>query len=83
MKYTKEFWQALAERVISTMAQVAIPLVAATGLDKIDWKASGFIVLGAGLLSVLKGFVAVSVGNNGPSLTSVEELTPPATAVTP
>jgi hypothetical protein len=75
--YSVEFWKALAERVLSTMAQVAIPLVAATSLDKIDWQAAGLIVLAAGLLSVLKGVAAVHVGNNGPSLTSVEALTPP------
>lgn len=69
-----EFWKAVAERAIFTMAEVLIPLIAATRLDLIGWGPTFWIVVTAGVLSVLKGMLAARVGNSGPSLTSAESL---------
>lgn len=74
-----EFLKALAERVLATMIQVAIPLLAAASLDAIDWQAAGLVVLSAGVLSILKGVLAGLVGSGSPSLTDAEVLPQPVT----
>ena len=41
---SKQFWMDAAERMIKTAVQVAVPMVAATSLDKVDWKTAGLTV---------------------------------------
>jgi hypothetical protein len=68
--WTLVFWKAVGERVIFTMIEVLIPMIAATRLDLVDWPTTGWIVLTAGALALLKGVLAARVGNPGPSLTT-------------
>lgn len=72
--WTAVFWKATAARAISTIVQVLIPLLVANRIDVIDPKATAWIAATAGVLSVLKALVAARVGNDGPSLISVESL---------
>ena len=51
--YTTSWAAGMLERAVKTAAQTAIPLIAATSLDAIDWRAAALTVLAATLLSVL------------------------------
>jgi hypothetical protein len=78
--WTLPFLKALAERVLATMIEVAIPMFTLNSLDKVDFAATGIVVLGAGVLSILKGVLAGLVGSSGtPSITNAEVLAPPVT----
>lgn len=72
--WTLKFWKATAERAIFTVVEVLIPLLLANRIDLIDWATTFWIAATAGVLAVLKAVLAARVGNNGPSLTSTEEL---------
>jgi hypothetical protein len=61
--WTTQFWKDAAERAIKTAVQVAIPMITATSLDKIDWKASGLVIASAVLLSVLSSLISSRVGS--------------------
>jgi hypothetical protein len=74
--WTIQFWKALAERVVATMIQVAIPLVTVATLNKVDWLTVFWVVVSAGALSVLKGVAAVLAGNDSPSIIDAEVLAP-------
>jgi hypothetical protein len=75
--WTPAFWKALAERVLATMIEVAIPMLTLTTLDKIDFATTGLVVLSAGVLSLLKGALAGLAGSSGtPSITNAEVLAP-------
>jgi hypothetical protein len=76
--WTAAFAKALAERVLATMIEVAIPMFTLTTLDKVDFATTGLVVLSAGVLSFLKGVLAGLVGSSGtPSITNAEVLAPP------
>jgi hypothetical protein len=71
------FLKALAERVLATMIEVAIPMFTLTTLDKVNFGTTGVVVLSAGVLSALKGVLAGLVGKSGtPSITNAEVLAP-------
>lgn len=67
--WSASFWKSTAERTITTMAEVALPIVAAERLDKIDGWAALMVVAGAGVGAVLKALIASRVRDKGtPSL---------------
>lgn len=77
--WTKTFWKALTERVVSSFAG---GVLAAIGLDTINPNALEFdtktlLGIGAGtaIVSLLKGLAANAVSKQGPGLGSVETLT--------
>jgi hypothetical protein len=76
--WTAAFAKALAERVIFTMVEVLIPMLVLTRIDMLDWAATFWVVISAGVLAVCKGLLAARVGSTGPSMTSVEVLAPAA-----
>nr|DAX73751.1 MAG TPA: holin [Caudoviricetes sp.] len=55
MLWTREFWAAVAERAIKTVAQaiVAVVGVAGTGMLSVDWVQTLSVAAAAGLASVL------------------------------
>ena len=61
--WTARFWKDTAERAIKTAVQVAIPVVTATSLDKVDWKTAGLTIASAVLLSVLSSLISSQVGS--------------------
>jgi hypothetical protein len=74
--FTKKFWQATAERVISSVAGGALSAIGTDAFDilEMDARAVVSIALGAGLVSLLKAFAANNIGAPGPSLGGVERL---------
>jgi hypothetical protein len=60
---TKQFWMDALERMIKTAVQVAIPMVTATALDAIDYKAAGLAVASAVLLSLFSSILSSRVGS--------------------
>jgi hypothetical protein len=60
---SKQFWMDALERAIKTAVQVAIPMVAATSLDAIDWKAAGLTIASAVLLSLFTSVLSSRVGS--------------------
>lgn len=73
------FWQAAAERSVSTAAQTGIAVI---GLDAVtvadvSWAYVGGAALLAALLSLLKSVAVANIGNVGPGL-GPEQLVPPA-----
>jgi hypothetical protein len=78
--FTKKFWKDLAERAISTAAQAAIGAIGAGELTHLNWKVVGLTVVGAAVLSVLKGVVASQVGDSSSAslLPATDAAQPPA-----
>jgi hypothetical protein len=76
--WTKAFWKAQAERVISSIAEaaVAVLVVGNTGIFTIDFVDLASVSLLAGLISLLKGLVANAATGTGPSLVSSEVVIP-------
>lgn len=82
--WTKKFWQAVAERVLSTAAQAALGvIISAASLGEIDWRVVGGTVGLAVLVSLLKNVLTAAVTDGSPSLSGSEIVTPPAAIVTP
>lgn len=85
--FTKEFWQAVAERAIKSAAQGAVAVWGlATIADQVTAvniaTAAGWGALSMGVLSVLTSVASGAVsGQSGPSLTNSEVL--PAPTPTP
>ena len=61
--WSKRFWMDATERAVKTAVQVAIPMVAATSLDAINWEAAGLSVLSAVLLSLFSSILSSRVGS--------------------
>lgn len=61
--YSSLFWKDTFERLVATVAQVLIAILAADGFDLLqaDWTAIGVSLLVAGVLVVLKALVAGSM----------------------
>jgi hypothetical protein len=79
------YWRATLERVISTAAQAGLAYAVSAGtLDVLafDWSAFAGIAGGGALLSLLKGLAANAITQDGPGLTSAEQvISTPSTAV--
>lgn len=76
MIWTRAFWKALAERAISTGAQVAVAALTVGTFpgNSIPWKAI-LAAVGIGmLLAALKGIAVNQVTSNGPGLTDAEQV---------
>lgn len=71
--WTRAFWKATAERVVSTALQAAVPTITAASLDGIDWGAAASITGAAALLSLVKNVIA-GINSGSPSLTNAEAL---------
>lgn len=74
--WTKEFWQATAERAIKTFAQTLASLLtgSAVGILDADWGQSASVAAMATFLSILTSVASSGIGNAGPSLSSAEVL---------
>lgn len=75
--YSKQFWKATAERVISTAAQALLALLVVDGFNIADLAgAATWSVVGlAALASVLKSVIA-GAGSGNPSVGNVERVKP-------
>ncbi|MFB9378616.1 holin [Kineococcus gynurae] len=75
---TGAFWQATGERALRTFAQTAAAtaIVDATGVLDVDWVNVASVSGLAAFLSVATSLAAIPVGGNGPSLTTVEQVSP-------
>jgi hypothetical protein len=60
---TKQFWKDALERAIKTAVQVAVPIVTATSLDKLDWQTAGLTIASAVLLSLFSSVLSSQVGS--------------------
>lgn len=80
---SRAFWVATAERAIRTGAQAAVAAIGTTavGILDVDWQGILAITALAMVIAVLTCMGAAQVGSNGPSLTTSEQLTPPAAPV--
>lgn len=80
--FSKDFWIATGERVVSTLAFTLIGILSATGFDprSADWGDIAVAVGVAGSLSLLKGIVANAATKTGPSLVNSEQIVPPVSA---
>lgn len=67
--WTKQFWGALVERAVKTIAQAAVAFIAAgaTGLFDIDWVGLVSVAGLAGLVSALTT-IGSGIATGGPSL---------------
>jgi hypothetical protein len=77
--WTKAYWQATAERVISTAAQAGLLAIGADQFNvlELDWANFGGFVGGGAVLSLLKSLVANAATKTGPGLTNSEQVVPP------
>lgn len=80
MIWTSAFWKAVAERAISTVAQVAVGMLTATTVPgtSTPWQALGVAIAVAALLSVLKSLIVNQATGTGPSAVSAETIKPAA-----
>ena len=79
--WTAAFWQATAERVISSIAGGALAVIGADvfGVVHADWAGIASVAAGAGVVSLLKALAANATTGNGPSMTNAEKLEPDTT----
>lgn len=69
-----EFWQAAAERSISTAAQAGLAYIPVTAFTVIgfDWAAMGGLMAGGAVASLLKSLVVNAWTGTGPSVVKSE-----------
>lgn len=84
--WTRAFWKATGERVISTVAQsgvasLTVVSVAGGGVTEVAWAAAGSIAALAGVLSLLKSLAANTATGTGPSFTEAEQTVAPTEVV--
>ena len=77
---TKAFWQAAAERVVSSIAGGALAALGsdAIGVFDVDFGKVASVALLAGLVSLLKALIVGKATDGGPSLGNAETLNPAA-----
>jgi hypothetical protein len=80
--WTISFWKSLAERLLATLVATLLGVLTADGFDLVntDWKGVAIAVGVATFVSFLKGILANVATQNGPSLTSTEQVVPPLPA---
>ncbi|GAA3699286.1 hypothetical protein GCM10022377_10360 [Zhihengliuella alba] len=73
--WTATFWKDTAERVISTIAQVALVTIGAEAFNVIeaDWAAIAAVSVGGGVVALLKAVAASGIGDHTPSLVNTNE----------
>jgi len=76
--FTKLFWRDTIERVISTMAQLALVLGGAdgSGFLKMDIQQFLLLVLAGGVATLLKALAAAKIGVTGSASFTVENAEP-------
>ena len=76
MIWTRKFWQATAERAISTAAQSGIAAIGASALPAVSlpWLAIVAAAALAAMLSVLKSLAVNRMTGDGPGLTGAERV---------
>jgi Putative lactococcus lactis phage r1t holin len=69
-RWGRAFWEATAERAVSTMAQTLVAVLSVGGLDlaSVPWWGALSTAGLAGVLAVAKAVAANGSGNPGPSL---------------
>lgn len=74
--WTKDFWKATAERVVSTAAQAGLLAIGADQFDvlQLDWSSFAGFVGGGAVLSLLKSLAANAITQTGPGLTDAEQV---------
>lgn len=71
--WTREFWLATLERVVSTIAQAAIATIGATAaLHQVDWLMVASVSALAGILAVLKTLSTGAATGGSPSIGHLE-----------
>jgi hypothetical protein len=69
-RWGRPFWEATAERAVSTMAQTLVAVLSVAGADlaSVPWQGAASATVLAGILAVAKALAANGSGNAGPSL---------------
>lgn len=82
--WTREFWQASAERAIRTAAQAALLQIGADVVEAIqlnvlnvDWSLLAGFAGGGAVLSLLMSIAGNAKTRSGPSFTDAEQVVPP------
>ena len=72
--WTKDFWKATAERVIATFFQAILGTGILVTATKQEWWYALTSSLLIAFFALCKCIIASRVGNDGPSLTSIESV---------